>query len=439
VLAFALLVSFVTGLVFGAAPALQSSRIDVTTALKEGAPTHTAGSRFLSLLVVSEVALAFILLVGAGLLIKSFVRLTSVDPGFEPERVLTLSVSLPEAGYETSTEIRAFSTQVLERLRNAPGVRYAGAVNWLPLSGNFLMGDFAVADVPRLPPGLIVMKPAVGAEYFQAMGIPVIRGRSFTERDTDQAPGVAIVTDQLARQLWPGQDALGKRITLGFGRPEDEPWLTVVGVVGDVKQTALGDQTRPAIYAPLLQAPRPFLIRDLTFVARAAGDASAVASVMRREIRTVDPALPFARVKTMQELLASSVSEPRFRSVVLGGFASAALALVAVGILGVLAYGVTRRTREIGVRMALGAQRVDVLRLIVRHAVGMTLIGVTAGLIGSIALTRLLTSYLFDVRPIDPATFVAASFILVGVSLAASYVPARRATRVDPLIALRSE
>jgi putative ABC transport system permease protein len=271
------------------------------------------------------------------------------------------------------------------------------------------------------------------------MGIPLVRGRAFDERDGEQAAGVAIVSDRLARVLWPGADPIGKRLKLGFGRPEEQPWLSVVGVVGDVKQTALADETPPVVYVPLLQAPRPFLLRDLTFVVQTAAEPSSVAPVVRAEIRNVDPNLPFARVETMRDLLSDSVAEPRFRSAMLGAFAGAALALVATGILGVLAYSVTRRTREIGVRMALGAQRAGVLRLVVGQALRMTMAGLAVGLVAAFALTRLLRNFLFDVGPLDPATFVAASIVLVGAALIASYVPARRAATVDPLTALRAE
>jgi putative ABC transport system permease protein len=271
------------------------------------------------------------------------------------------------------------------------------------------------------------------------MGIPIQRGRAFDTRDGEQASGVAIVSDRLARLLWPGADPIGKRLTLGFGPADQQSWVTVVGVVGDVKQTGLGDETLPAIYVPLQQAPRPFLLRNLTFVVRTAGDAMSVAPVVRREIRNVDPNLPFDRVQTMRNLLGDSVSEPRFRSTVFGLFAAVALALVATGILGVLAYSVARRTREIGLRMALGAQRNAVLRHVVGQALRMTAAGLAVGVVAALALTRLLSRFLFDVRPLDPATFVAAAVVLASAAIVASYVPARRAATVDPLTAIRCE
>ena len=435
-LAFTMAIALVTSLLFGIGPALYSSAADVTSHLKEALASQMSGSRWLNLLVVAEVALAFVLLTGAGLFIRSFARLTRVDPGFQPSNILTLSVTLPETPYETSTHMRVFAAQVLERLRTVPGVTSAAVINWLPLGGDLIIGSFTVEGVER-PRGLVVTKPAVSADYFRAMGIPILRGRAFTAGDTEQSQGVAIVTDQLARQLWPGQDALGKRLKIGFGSPEEQPWLTVVGVAGDVKQTGLGDRTRPAIYMSIDQAPRPFLLRNLTFVVRAGTGPSAVAAAVRQEVRAVDPNLPFDRMLTMEELLADSVSEPRFRSVALGGFAAMALVLVGSGILGVLAYSVSRRTREIGVRMAIGAQRIDVLALVVRQALVMTAAGLVLGLAGAAAMTRLLTRFLFEVRPTDPMTFAGVSLVLIVAALVASYVPARRASSVDPLVALR--
>jgi putative ABC transport system permease protein len=439
-LAFAMLTSLLTGLVFGLIPALRSSKSDVSATIRETGATQTVRSRFLHLLVAGEVALTFVLLVGAGLLINSFWRLTSVDPGFEPERIVTASVTLPEADYPTSAAMTMFSSDVLARLQAAPGVGSAAAINWLPLGGALIRGTFRVEGLSEIPrPASMASKPAVSPGYFLTMGIPLVRGRDFDTRDGEQAARVAIVSDRLARLLWPGVDPIGKRLTLGFGPLDEQPWVIVVGVVGDVKQTTLGDETPPAIYVPLQQAPRPFLLRNLTFVVRTSGDPTGVVPMVRREIRNVDPNLPFDRVQTMRRLLGDSVSEPRFRSTVIGLFATTALVLVATGILGVLAYSVARRTREIGLRMALGAQRTGVLRLVVGQALRMTVTGIAVGLAAALALTRLLSRFLFDVRPSDPATFIAAAVVLIGAAIVASYVPARRATRVDPLVALRAE
>jgi predicted permease len=436
VLTFSTAVSLFTGLIFGALPALQAARTDLTTALR--GTTQTARSGYLQVLIGAEVALAFVLLVAAGLLLRSFERLTSVNPGFRPQGVLTIDVTLPEGGYPTLTEMRAFSSAVLDRIAHAPAVVASGAVNLLPIGGPSLVGDFILDGIPR-PKGFTAAKPAVSPGYFAAMSIALVQGRDFTERDTDQALDVAIVTEGFARRAWPGQDAIGKRLKLGFGRPDQQPWLTVVGLVRDVKQSALADDVKPAIYVPLLQAPRPFLLRSLTFVVRTAVDPESVASVIRQQIHAIDPALPVGRIATMAQLISDSVSEPRFRTVLLSGFGASALMLIAIGLVGVLGYSVARRTREIGVRTALGAQRTAVAMLVVKQALTTTLIGMACGVPLALVATRLLQRFLFEVSPHDPATFLAVGAALVVMALLASYVPARRAATIDPLVALRCE
>jgi putative ABC transport system permease protein len=451
VMAFTMFLSFLTSVIFGLAPALHASNLDrssarcqgsgpnVVTALKDADTTQSRASRVLNAYVVSEVTLAFVLLAGAGLLLKSFVRLTGIDPGFKPANILAVTVTLPDVPYATSAQMGAFTTEVLERLRAVPAVLHAGAVNWLPFGGSLLWGDFTVEGLERLPQGLSASKPAVSPDYFGAIGIPLLRGRAFTSQDASYAPGVAIVTDQLARRVWPGHDPIGKRLKLGFGRPEEEPWLSVVGVAANVKQRSLGERPSPTIYVPLVQAPSPFLLRSQTFVVRATSDPLSLAADVRREIHAVDPLLPAERIATMEQLIGDSVAEPRFRSVLLGSFAGTAIALVATGILGVLAYSVSRRTREIGLRMALGARHLDLVRAVVRHALLLTAAGIALGLLGAVMLTRFLTSFLFEVRPLDPATLVASTIVMIVVAVVASYVPARRAASVDPLEALRTE
>jgi putative ABC transport system permease protein len=438
VLIFSTAVSIITGLMFGLIPALQAGSTDLTTAFRGTGATHTMRSRYFRCLVAAEIALAFVLLVGAGLLIRSFARLTSVNPGFRPESILTIDVTMPEGSYPTLAEMRAFSSAVLEGIRHTPAVVESGCVNLLPIGGPMLSGDFTLEGVPR-PRGFTAVKPAVSPGYFAAMGIPMRRGRDFSERDTQQTPGVAVVTEQFARRAWPGQDAIGKRLKLGFGRPEEQPWLTVVGVVGDVKQRALADETRPAIYVPLMQAPLPFLLRNLTFVARTAIDPRSVASVLREQIQRVDPLLPIGRVATMTQLMSDSVAEPRFRAVLLGAFGASALALISVGMLGVLGFFVARRTKEIGLRMAIGAQRGDIATLVVRQAMTMTGIGIGCGAVLAFAVSRLLKAFLFEISPHDPVVFVLVAAVLCVMSLVATYMPVRRATKVDPLVALRCE
>jgi putative ABC transport system permease protein len=436
-LAFAIAISLASGVIFGLAPAVHAAGDDIVGSLKDGDSSEKPRLRILDALVISEVALAFVLLVGAALVVRSFVRLTSVDPGFQPEQTLTLSVTLPEGEYETTTQMAAFAGSVLDRLSKTPGVLLAGAVNWLPLGGSMLTGDFTAESGST--EGVWVAKTAVSPDYFRVMSIPLLRGRAFSAGDGASAPGVAILTEQVAQRVWPGQDAIGRRLRLGFGPPDAQPWLTVVGIVKGVRATELRDEPQPAIYVPVAQAPRPIMLRFLTFVIRPAGDALQIAAAARRAVQQVDPYLPADRVQTMESLVAGSVSEPRFRALILTSFASAALMLVGTGILGVLAYAVARRTREIGVRMALGAQPGDVFRLVVRHAFTMTAIGVTFGLAGAVALTRVLRRYLYEIEPSDPIALTAAALMLLVVAAAAIYVPARRATAVDPLIALRAE
>ena len=439
VLLVALALALGTGVLFGIAPALHATRIDTSAALRDGAVTQTAHTRLMRGLIVAEVALVVVLLTGAGLLMKSFLRLTAVDPGFKPHNILSLSVNLPDREYRSIAQMSAFHKSVLERFAHVAGVDRVGAVNWLPLGGELIRGDFIAEEASERGRDLVAAKPAVSPDYFSVMGMPIVRGRAFTNADIDGAPGVAVITDGLARRLWPGRDPIGRRLKLGFGSPDEDPWRSVVGVVGTVKQLGLGEESPEAVYTPIAQAPRPFLLMAMTFVVRTPLDPAAVAPVLRREIQAVDANLPVDRITTLSDLLSDSVSEPRFRTAVVGAFAVVALALVATGIMGVLAYLVTHRTREIGLRMALGADSVQVVRLVLRQTFVMSLAGVAIGLAAAAALTQLLRSYLFDVQPTDPITFAGAAALLVVVAMVASYVPARRATNVDPLVALRSE
>jgi len=438
VLIFATVVSLITSAAFGAGPALHAAEVDVTVGLKGASSMHTARARSLSAFVVAQVALAFVLVCGAALLVESLVRLTRVDAGFRADHVLTADVTLPEGSYAGLPEMRRFAAAVVDRLRTVAGVAQVGAVNLLPIGGALLTGDFTVEGVQR-PRGFVAVKPSISPGYFGAMGIPLVRGRDVEDRDTADMPGVAIVTERFAARIWPGQNPLGRRVTLGFGPPNQQPWHTVVGVVGDIRQTTLADELRPAIYAPIAQAARPFLLRELSFVVRASGDPQHVVPWIRDQIHAVDPALPIGRVATMTDLLSDSVSEPRFRAVLVGSFAVSALALIAIGMLGVLAYGVARRTREIGVRMALGAKRVDVIGLVVRQALIMTLGGIAIGAALASVMLDVLARFLFQVSPRDPVVFVSAGVGLCVVGLVASYIPARRASSVDPLVALRTE
>jgi len=438
VLSFTLILSLVTGLVFGLAPAFQASKPDLNSSLKEGGRNSTGGVArrgIRSVLVVAEVALALLLLVGAGILVRSFVGLMKVDLGFDPQNVLTMNVELPETRYQTEAQMLTFERQATARIESVAGVRSAGAVFGLPLGEMLIRGNFSVEGQP-VPPDLTPSKVVVGGDYFPALGTRLLRGRYFKDGDTADSPRVTILSASLARRFWPGQDPIGRRIRAGFA---NDPWCSIVGVVADAKQSSPADDTSWAIYLPYAQAPIPFLMRSITFVARSNADALSLAGAARHAVNSVDPELPVYDVATMQELVAQSVSEPRFNTVLLGVFAGLALVLATLGIYGVMSYTVTQRRHEIGVRMALGAERRDVLRLVVGQGLILTSIGVAIGLAGAFGLTRFLAGFLFGVRPTDPITFVTISVLLMAVSAAASYIPARRAMKVDPMVALRYE
>jgi predicted permease len=439
VLAFTFGVSVVTAIAFGLAPALQATRRDVRDSLSQGGRGLTRRHEAVrSVLAVSEIALALVLLAGAGLMLKSFLRLRAVHPGFEPSNVMIMTVDLPDSTYQTATQLRAFHSRTLAELLRLPGVRTAGAVNFSPLGEFLVRGDFRVMGGPALPPGYVVDKPCVSAGYLRAMGIPVLRGRDFSEGDNENAPGVAIVSESVAQNLWPGENPLGKRIAL-----EDEPkpgdWLSVVGVVQDVKQQGLSKTADSAIYQPYLQVTRPFFLSHMSFVVKAEASAEALAPAMRSVLRDVDGELPVQSIAAMDTVVAATTAEPRFQARLLGAFAILALGLAIVGIYGVLAYSVAQRTREIGVRMALGAQRASVFRMLLRNALALAGTGIAIGAAGALAVTRVLTNFLFEVKPSDPQVLVMVAAALAGAAVLACYVPARRAMGVDPITALREE
>jgi predicted permease len=436
VLAFTFGVSALTGIVFGLAPAFQATRRELRESLSLGGRTLTGSHEGLrSALVIAEIALALVLLTGAGLMLKSFLRLRAVDPGFRPENVLTMTVELPDAVYQAPLQMQAFHQRMLARLSNLPGVLVAGAVNSSPLGGNLTRGDFQLEGGRH---GYTVDKPCVSPAYFRTMGIRLLSGRDFTERDNATAPGVVIVSQSVARRLWPGEDAIGKRVS-EEDHPKPEDWLTIVGVVDDIRQTGLAKGPDPALYYPYLQVNRSFWLSRMSFAVRTASSPLRLATAMRAALREVDRDLPVERLATMQDLILADAAEPRFQTRLFGAFSLLALTLSAVGIYGVLAYSVTQRTHEIGIRMALGAERRDVVDMVLRRTLILAAAGVLLGTAGALAVTRVLARFLFEVRPTDPATFAAVAALLGCVALFAGLVPARRASRVDPAEALRYE
>ena len=441
VLAFTLAVSLLTSILFGLAPTVWATRGEMNSSLKgEGRRSTTGRTQgyMRDGIVVAEVALAVILLVSAGLLIRSFLHLMTVDRGFDPQNVLTLNISLPDSRYQSARPMLEFEKQALDRLRVVPGVKSAGGVFGLPLGSAAIGGDFTVegqaADPGSRP--FIATKAVVGGSYFRAIGIPLLRGRYFDAHDSEAAPHVVIVSQSLARHYWPLDEALGKRLKPGFS---NDAWCTVVGVVGDTKQYSLGEPPSPAMYLPYAQAPATFLMQDITVVLRAGADPLALASAARRAVQAVDPDLPVFAVATMDQLVYRSASAPRFNTALLGIFAALALVLAAVGIYGVMSYAVAQRTHEIGVRVALGAEASDILRQVVRQGMLPAVIGIATGIAGAWGTTRFLSSLLFGVRPTDPTTFTLVPVLLAAVGVLACLLPARRATKVDPVVSLRYE
>jgi putative ABC transport system permease protein len=437
VLGFSLGISLATGLLFGMAPALQASKPDLQAALKEGGKTATtgAGRRLRSLLVVAEVALCLMLVIGAGLLIRSFWRLRQVDPGFTAQNVLSLQVAPPATAYADGPRKRAFYHQVMERIAALPGVKAVGGNHLLPMGGSNWNPDLRVEDHP-LPEGAALPSVdwrLVTPGYFEAMRIRLVRGRYFTDRDGDTAPHVAIVNQTLAEAYWPDQDPIGKRIRGGF---EGKEWVPIVGVVGDVKEQGLDTPTHLEMYRPYEQAT---FISALTVMVETEAEPAGLAAAIRGEVWAIDKDVPIANIQPLARVVSESLARRRATMLLLAVFAGVALLLASVGIYGVVAYGVAQRTQEIGIRMALGASSRDVLRLVIGQGMRLIFAGVALGLGGAWATTRALESLLFGTSATDGLTFAAVASLLALVALLACYVPARRATRVDPMVALRYE
>jgi putative ABC transport system permease protein len=439
VLLFTFGVSILTGVVFGLVPAFQTSNVNLHDTLKEGGRSGRGGVRrgVRNALVIAEMAFAVILLVGAGLLIRSFVRLQQVDPGFQPRGVLAMQVSLPAAKYTDPARRAAFDHQVLEQLRTLAGVTGAATTTTLPMSGWNQSGSFGiegrtVATNESMPHGDRWMP---SDDYFRTMGIRLIKGRYFDARDTVEAPGVVIVDEALAHKYWPDEDPLGKRISFEGGA-RNPRWREIVGIVAHVRNEGLEGESRGQYYVPYAQRSNN---TDLFIVVRTDGDPSSLAPSVRGAVATVDRDLPVYRVTTMERMVADSMSQRRFSMFLFGVFAALALALAVVGLYGVMSYAVAQRTHEIGLRMALGAQARDVLRMVVGQGMWLVAVGLGLGLLGALVLTRLMSSLLYGVSAADPLTYVGIALLLGAVALLASYVPARRATKVDPMVALRYE
>ena len=429
VLLFALAISVISGLLLGLIPAWRSANTDLQTRLKEGETRSASAPRqaLRKALVVSEVTLALVLLCGAGLLIRTIWNLNSVNPGFDPDHVLVAELVLPKTKYRDAGEQTLFFQQLIERIQTSPGIESVGGTSNLPLSGTNMV-FLASVEGRSLPASF----RAVSQDYFRTMRIPLLKGRWFDGHDTAESQPVVVINETMAHQISPDYEkVLGKRIKHGFKNQVAE----VVGVIGDVKYAGLDQQTKPEMYAPFAQRAWPFM----RIVARSKSEPPLVAATIREAVRAIDKDQPVDKMTTMSSVVSASIVSRSFYTQLLGTFAALAFILAAIGIYGVISYSVAQRTREIGIRVALGARRSDVLGLVLKEALRLTAIGVGLGLVGAFAATRVLRSLLFEVKPTDPATFICLSLLLTLVALLASYIPARRATKVDPLVALRYE
>ena len=443
VLAFTAGVSLLTGLLFGIVPAMRTAKLDLREALNEGSRGSTAGSgqhRLRGVLVAMEIALAMLLLVGSGLLLRSFSRLQEVPPGFQPDHLLVADIPLSQTAYAKPENRYQFFDRLVERARTLPGVRSAAAASFLPVSGGGSVIHFNITGRPPKSPHEFVAAGyrTITPNYLETLGVPLLQGRLFTHADNEKSPAVVAINATMAHIFFPNENPLGKRLQLGALPDQQVPTMEIVGVVGDVRP-GLGIDPQAEMYLPYRQADLVLPVFQLSVVMRTAGDPTLQTSALRSALAEIDPNQPLVRVRTMEENMATTVAQPRFRAWLIGIFAALALVLAAVGVYGVMWYTVTQRTSEIGVRVTMGAQPQDVFRIIVGEGLRLALIGVGVGLVTALALTRLLRSFLFGISAYDPLTFVGVSLLLTFVAVAASFFPARRATLVDPLVALRYE
>ncbi len=442
VLGFALLVSVVTGILFGLAPALQASNPNLNETLKEGGrggAEGVRGGRLRRVLVAAEVALALVPLIGAGLMVRSFMKLQDVNPGFNPDRMLTVNLLLPGSKYKENAQVNTFYQQLLGEVKAMPGVEATSAIDTIPLSGGgnvlaFQIENRPVESIDKTPDAEVRV---VTHDYFNTMNIPLVRGRLLLDQDNDKAPVAIVINEALARRYFPDEDPVGKRVN--FGDPQRTPWVTIVGLVRDTRQSDMSKEPYAQVYRSHTQFPR----RAMSLLVRTGNDPLNLVPAIRSQITQMDASLPLYNIRTMEQILADSIATPRFNMLLMGVFAVVALLLAAIGIYGVMSYAVTQRTHEIGIRMALGASSGDVLGMIVRQGMVLTLVGVAAGLAMSFGLawwiSTLLSELLYEVGGTDPITFGIIALILSAVALVACFVPARRATRVDPMVALRYE
>jgi putative ABC transport system permease protein len=441
VLAFTFGISLLTGLLFGLAPALQSSKTDLHDTLKEGGRSGVAHTRgwLRRGLIVFEVTSTLVLLIGAGLLIKSFWRVQEVNPGFNPNNLLALQLDLPDTKYKEPAQIDGFFQRISAEITALPGVKSAGLSSTMPMSRSnqtgcsFVIDGHAPAPGEDWPWGDLWF---AGANYFQTMNIPLIRGRYFDDRDVLDAPFVAIIDETMARRWWPNEDPIGKRIWVYETDPQgNKRWREIVGIVGHVKRNSLDRESPVQYYLPHRQRPTQGVI----LAVRTAAEPESLTAAVRGIIQSADKELPVYSVATMERMMADSTSQRRFATILLGVFAFVALILASVGLFGVMSYTVAQRTHEIGIRIALGAQTLDVVKLIIRQGMTLVLTGAVIGLMAAFGLTRLMKSLLFGISETDTTIFIVIPLLLAGVAMLACYLPAKRATKVDPLIALRSE